>query len=190
MAKKEKDEVMGHDFDGIEEFDNDLPPWWLNLFYVTIAFAVVYFSYYHVIGKGPDQHAQYEEELAAAEALQKENGGSDRAVNLVAYKDAENLRKGSEVFNTYCMACHGAKAQGDVGPNLTDEYWLHGEKFSNIVNTITKGVPDKGMVTWEGVLKPEEIVTVASYVVSLQGSRPEGAKEPQGEKHDAATVGR
>lgn len=190
MSKnKVQDELMSHEFDGIKEFDNELPPWWVYMFYITIGFAIVYFSYYHIIGKGLSQTAEYEAAVKEASVLYKNTNPYDNS-NWVLLTDQENLKKGSEVFATNCSVCHGPKAAGVVGPNLTDEYWINGAKFVNITTTIIKGVPDKGMLTWEGILKPEEIKAVASYVVSLQGTLPENPKEPQGNKVDPSEVGK
>lgn len=193
MSKKKiENELLNHEYDGIQEFDNDLPPWWLNMFLLTIAFAVIYLGYYHVFHLGPDQNTSYQAEFDAAEKLKPklpEGALPGGPAVLIAYKDQEHLEKGKSVFVTNCAPCHGQNGQGDVGPNLTDEYWIHGPKFVNMVTTIVKGVPDKGMITWGGVLPPEDIRLVASYIVTLTGSHPESPKAPQGDKYDTALVG-
>lgn len=191
MMKKSEEETMGHEFDGIEEFDNDLPPWWLNMFYVTIVFAVIYMIYYHILGKQVDQKSLYAEEVKAANELYKDKQPNAASLAmLVAHKDRENLEAGALLFATNCSPCHGEHAEGIVGPNLTDTSWIHGPRFVNILTTITNGVPDKGMVTWNGVLTPEQIHQVASYVVSLQGSHPANGLVPQGEVYPAEEVGK
>ena len=183
MARKKiKDELLDHNYDGIQELDNDLPPWWLYMFYFTIAFSIVYMMYYHVLGLGDLQYAEYEKEMAAAKAAQQQVAASaGPAVALTPFTDEENLAKGKEIYMTNCMACHGANGEGGVGPNLTDQYWLHGGAFENIVKTITDGVPAKGMIAWKAILNPEQIRQVASYVKTLQGTNPPNAKAPQGE---------
>ena len=182
MSKKEiKDELLDHDFDGIQEFDNSLPPWWLNLFYFTIVFGVIYFAYYHIFDGGSIQK-DYAIQMAKIEKVQKEIEKKEQALVLKPSKDQMILAKGKTVFTTNCAACHGQNAQGIVGPNLTDDYWLHGGKYPEIIKTITKGVPAKGMIAWGGVLSKDQIKDVASYIWSLHGSKPENPKDPQGKK--------
>lgn len=186
MAKKKVvNELMSHEFDGIQEFDNDLPPWWLYMFYFTIAFAFVYLMYFHVMGKGKLSHAQYAEEVKMHEqkfANKQDQNGSNQA--LVPFKEQDKLTKGKEVYVANCVPCHGDGGQGIVGPNLTDKFWIHGGKFENIVTTITKGVPEKGMVSWGPVLGKDKIHLVASYIWSLYGTNPANPKEPQGEEYN------
>jgi mono/diheme cytochrome c family protein len=313
MAKTtEKDVLMNHDYDGIRELDNDLPPWWLWLFYITIIWSVIYLVYFHVLGIGDLQHAEYMKEvdpnwtapaqvasgsmvpvyhspfyvegldltprqkadllverITAAKQAEVAAKGLDGQVdvNELAFSDLlraamvaatpENRQKllsaypdklgfdeimlaailaakpedqqrlkdmfpevwalhtgepgaapsvasapaaaapvakmealtdqasldaGKLVFMTNCLACHGANGEGGVGPNLTDDYWLHGAGVANMVNTITNGVPIKGMISWKPILKPEQIHQVASYILTLHGTNPPNGKAPQGEK--------
>lgn len=180
MAKKIKDELLDHEYDGIKEYDNDLPPWWLWLFYICIGFGVVYMVYYHM-GFGPTQAQEYEQEMQAA-ALQRQaleaNAG---AVELAFLTDAASLEAGKAIYVANCAACHAADGGGTVGPNFTDKYWLHGNKVADIVKIISKGVPEKGMIPWEKTLNPTQILQVASFVKSLEGTTPANAKEPQGD---------
>jgi|ERR1041385_5970161 cytochrome c oxidase cbb3-type subunit 3 len=183
---KEKDILLDHDYDGIKELDNNLPPWWKYGFYVTIAFAVCYLFIYHVSGIGKLQGQEYKDELVLA-AQQKEERLKARAENIteenvVALTDAALIASGKETFQKLCIVCHRADGGGQVGPNLTDEYWLHGGGIKNIFKTITYGVPNKGMLSWQSQLSPKQIQQVASYVLSLKGTNPPGPKEPQGEK--------
>ncbi len=195
MAKKKiKDELLNHNYDGIQELDNDLPPWWLYLFYFTIAFGIVYLIYYHVLGLGDLQVAQYEKEMKAAQmkyaslttpaAQQTETQAQPEAAQteMQPLTDEASLAQGKEIFKANCIPCHGEFGQGVIGPNLTDDYWLHGGHFPEIVNTITNGVPAKGMVPWGPILGKDKITKVASYVMSLHGTNPPNPKAPEGEK--------
>ena len=186
MARKRiKDELLDHDYDGIQELDNDLPPWWLYMFYFTIIFGFVYLLYYHVFDIGDSPVAAYEKEMqqAAVQYAGGEAGGiSATDESLVAFTDADNLARGKEIFLTNCMVCHGASGEGGIGPNMTDEYWIHGGSMKQIVNIINVGVPAKGMISWKPVLNPEQIRQVSSYILSLQGTNPPNSKAPEGEK--------
>jgi cytochrome c oxidase cbb3-type subunit 3 len=184
-VEHEKDVLLDHDYDGIKELDNNLPPWWKYGFYFTIAFAVFYLLYFHVSGIGKLQGDEYKEELAIAaqqkEARMKASADFVNEENVVALNDAENITKGKETFQKLCVACHRADAGGQVGPNLTDEFWLHGGGIKNVFKTITYGVPTKGMISWQSQLSPKQIQQVGSFVLSLKGSNPPNPKEPQGD---------
>ena len=185
----EKDELTGdkilsgHEYDGIRELDNKLPKWWLWLFYITIIFAVVYFISFHVIKIGDSQEEEYSKEIAAARMQNKVTGPSNTidATNVTLLTDAAAMAEGKVIFDKNCMVCHLAQGQGLVGPNLTDNYWIHGCTIGQIFNLITVGVPEKGMISWQSQLTPEQIQQVASYIVSLQGSNPPNPKAPQGD---------
>jgi len=188
---EEKDIVMEHQFDGIAELDNPTPAWFMVLFYGTIIFAVVYLLSYHVFGLGTMQEEEYSIELRQAEdakiAFLQKPGSSANKVNesnVEQSKDAAVLTAGAGLFKTACAPCHGEHAEGLVGPNLTDEYWIHGGSIKEIFKTIKYGVPDKGMIAWEKTLKAKQIADLASYILSLKGSNPANAKAPQGVKHD------
>jgi cytochrome c oxidase cbb3-type subunit 3 len=184
--EKEADVMLDHDYDGIKELDNALPPWWKWGFYFTILFAFVYLTYYHVSGSGPLQAEEYQAQmdLAAAEkkAMMEKNANIVTVDNVVVLSDAESIAAGKNTFMTYCKACHGDFGQGNVGPNLTDEFWIHGGGIKNVFNTVTEGVPAKGMISWKSQLAPKVIQQVSSYILTLKGTNPAGAKEPQGEK--------
>lgn len=184
-AEREQDVLMHHDYDGIQELDNVLPPWWLWLFYGSIIWGVVYLVNLHVINIWPDQKTLYTQEMDQAKTdvaaymatltnLVDEN-------NVTENKDAAVIASGKGIFTQYCVACHMANGEGNVGPNLTDVYWLHGGGIKNVFKTIKYGVPEKGMISWQSQLKPAEIQAVASYILSLQGSNPPNAKAPQGD---------
>lgn len=190
--KMEKDLVMEHQYDGIEELDNPTPPWFMSLFYGTIAIGVVYLLVYHVFNDGNIMVQEYEQEIAIAEKQRAvyiaKVAGSINENTVTVLKEQDALDAGKTVFTQFCAACHGQNAEGMIGPNLTDEYWLHGGSIKAVFHTITEGVPEKGMVAWKNQLNPLQIQQVSSYILSLQGSKPANAKEPQGEKAVAETV--
>jgi cytochrome c oxidase cbb3-type subunit 3 len=183
---QEKDLIIQHEYDGIQELDNPTPAWFMWLFYTSIAFGIGYLLIYHVFDAAPLQDEEYKIEMAVAEKAKETylsksaNRVDENTVKLVT--DAATLKSGQTVYTTSCAPCHGQNGQGVVGPNLTDEYWLHGSKISDLFKTIKYGVLAKGMPTWEKQLSPKQIADVSNYVKSLQGTKPAGAKEPQGEK--------
>jgi len=183
--EQEQDILMHHEYDGIRELDNVLPPWWLWLFYGSVVFAVVYMVNIYVISIWPDQKTEYTNEMAQAKmdvtaylATLKNNVDENSANALT---DAASLASGSSVFHQYCVTCHGQNGEGNVGPNFTDDYWLHGGGIKNIFHTITFGVPEKGMISWKSQLKPTEIEAVASYILGLRGTHPPNPKAAQGD---------
>lgn len=188
---EEKEILIEHDYDGIQELDNPTPTWFMVLFYGTITFAVGYLLVYHVLGIGQLQYDEYKTEIAQADIAKKEylskaaNRVDENTVKLVT--DPAVLASGEAIFKQTCAACHGEHGQGVVGPNLTDDYWLHGGKISDLFKTIKYGVAAKGMPTWEKQLSPKQISDVANYIKSIHGTHPAGAKEPQGVKEDAET---
>ena len=182
-----EDEVMlDHNYDRIQELDNELPPWWIWGFYITIAISILYYILIHIFG-WYGQEDEYQAELVAhTEKVAKykaEHPELFKTENLVAFTDAENLAKGKELFATKtCTACHLADAGGSIGPNLTDDYWILGGGFQNIFNTITKGGrPGKGMVAWESTIKQEERQQLASYILTLRGTTPATPKAAEGD---------
>ncbi|MFD2244943.1 c-type cytochrome [Pontibacter ruber] len=187
VTGKAKDVIhSSHDFDGIQEYDNDLPPWWKYMFYVSIVFAIGYMLHFHVFRSGALQTEEYEMEMEQAAIFAAKNADDPNAItDYKVLTDAAALESGKSIFSTNCAACHGPEGQGTVGPNLTDEYWLHGGDVNDIFKTVKFGVPAKGMVPWQGKLTKDQILEVSSYILSLQGSNPANAKEPQGEKYEA-----
>jgi cytochrome c oxidase cbb3-type subunit 3 len=183
--EKEDEIILDHNYDGIRELDNVLPPWWVYLFYVTIIFAVVYLVRFQIVGDYT-QEKEYIEEVAIAKAEIEEY--KKTAKNLVDVNtvelltDASDLEAGKAIFETNCVACHMADGGGGIGPNLTDEYWILGGGIKNVFNTISEGGRDgKGMVAWKNSLKPVEMAQVASYVLQFQGTTPANPKDPEGE---------
>ena len=182
--EKEKDILMEHDFDGIKELDNRIPPWFNYLFYGSILFGVIYMLDYHVLDTGKLPAQEYGEEMRQAAVQRAElirAGALVNENNVAELTDAPALSDGKDIFKANCVPCHGDNAQGIIGPNLTDQYWIHGGGIKDVFKTIKYGVPAKGMLTWEGKLNPREMQEVASYVLSLQGTNPPNSKPPQGE---------
>jgi len=165
--------LLDHNYDGIQEFDNNLPRWWVWLFYFTIIFAAVYLVYYHVAKVGDLQAAEYDKELKAGNAIKTAAMGNFESSipSLQPSKDGAVVENGRQTYVKFCAPCHRADGGGLVGPNLTDDYWIHGSTYADSVKVIWDGVPAKGMITWKTVLKPDEIQSVASYIYTLRGAK-------------------
>lgn len=177
--------VLDHDYDGIKELDNRLPPWWIYLFYGTIIFGAIYLVRFHIYGDYTQQE-EFEQEMAEARQAVEEYKKTAKdlidASTVELLTDASDLSAGENIFNTTCAVCHKNDGGGSIGPNLTDDYWVLGGGIKNIFNTISEGGRDgKGMVAWKTTLKPGEIAQVASYVISLHGTNPPDAKAPEGD---------
>lgn len=185
MTDKEK-LIEDHEYDGIKELNNPLPGWWLMTFYITVIFAVIYFGYYQLFG-GPTSDQELQTQMSSIIKEQKKTesaeGAKTQADYAVLLSNPEAIAKGKAEFLTKCMPCHGDKAQGIIGPNLTDDYWIHGDgTIPAILTVMNTGVPEKGMPPWKGVIPPDLQEDVAAYVYSIHGTNPPGAKAPQGEK--------
>lgn len=183
--EKEQEIVLDHNYDGIRELDNNLPPWWVYMFYASIIFAVVYLLRYHVFD-GTNQREEYEIEVAQAKAdfeeYKKNNKDLIDANTVELLTDANDLAAGKSIFVENCVACHKDDGGGGIGPNLTDEYWILGGGIKEVYHTVSEGGrPGKGMIPWKSDLKPLEIAQVASYVISLGGTTPADPKAPEGE---------
>ena len=183
--EQEGEIVLDHNYDGIRELDNKLPPWWVYGFYATIIFAVVYMARYHIFD-GINQDEEYQ--IAVAEAKIEIEEYKKTAKDLVDINtvellaDASDLKAGETIFTGNCIACHKASGGGGIGPNLTDDHWILGGGIKNVFNTISEGGrAGKGMIAWKSDLKPSEMAQVASYILSLHGTNPADAKEPEGE---------
>jgi cytochrome c oxidase cbb3-type subunit 3 len=184
-VEDEEEILTDHDYDGIQELDNNLPPWWVMGFYITIACAVVYIGYYEFYMGGNISKQEYQAEMKAAEEAKEAYlaslGNSIDESNVEILVDAGAIAKGKDIYDGNCVACHGGAGEGGVGPNLTDEYWLHGGGIKEVFKTIKYGVPAKGMIPWEDQLTPPQMQQVASYIMTLKGTNPPNPKEPQGE---------
>lgn len=183
--EKEKDILLDHDYDGIKELDNSLPPWWKYGFYLTIVIGIIYLYRFHVSHDGPSSEEEYtaemqkgEEEKAAYLAKSANNVNEN---NVVALTDASDIAQGKDMFQRTCAACHVADGGGNVGPNLTDEYWLHGGGIKNVFKSIKYGWQDKGMKSWKDDYSPRQIQQLASFILTLKGTHPAAPKAPQGE---------
>lgn len=177
--------MLDHDYDGIKELDNTLPPWWVYLFYATIIFAGIYLVRFEIMG-ADNQEMELKKEMAAAKIAVAEYMKTapdlmdEKTVTLLT--DPADLAAGKAIFTANCVACHRADGGGQIGPNLTDDHWILGGGIKNVFHTINNGGRDgKGMISWKGTLKPKEMQLVASYVLSLKGSNPKDPKAPDGE---------
>lgn len=176
-------EEFDHDFDGIRELDNRIPPWFSTLFIATILFAAVYMLDYHVFGSSKLMLAEYQDEVAAAEVQRRVFLAAQGTIDenaLAPLDDPQALKRGGEEYAKYCVSCHGSHGEGIVGPNLTDRYWIHGGSIKNIYTTIKQGVPAKGMISWQLVFTPRQMQEIGSFVLTLQGTNPVNGKKPEG----------
>lgn len=194
-APREEDRLLDHQYDEIQEFDNPTPGWWTWIFVASIVWGALYFfNVIPGIGSGKGREANYNQEMAAAKLkygdAQAPKGASvaDAATVLASLHDPAALAAGKELFTTNCVSCHRPDLGGQIGPNLTDDFWIHGNKPQEILATITNGVPDKGMPTWSASLKPEQLAKVAAYVISMHDTHPQTPKEPQGVHLDWAAA--
>jgi cytochrome c oxidase cbb3-type subunit 3 len=187
--RRDEDRLLEHEYDGIREYDNPLPRWWLIILWVSVAWGVLYcINIIPGLGSGAGRDGNYELEMAAArekygdpQAAAQANAVDDATV-LAAASDPLAVKSGQQVFVTYCASCHREDGGGNIGPNLTDDYWIHGVQPSQIHGTIANGVLDKGMPAWSAVLKPAQVLEAAAYVTTLHDTHPKDPKEPQGVK--------
>ncbi len=192
---KEKDILLDHDYDGIRELDNSLPPWWKYGFYLTILVGFIYIYRFHISHDGMSQQEEYTAEMVKGEEdkseyLSKSANNIDEN-NVALSTAAADIASGKEIFTKNCVACHLADGGGAVGPNLTDDYWLHGGGVKDIFKTIKYGWQDKGMKSWKDDLSPKQIQDVVCFIKSLKGTHPASPKAPQGDIYiEAATTGK
>lgn len=179
---QEKDIMIDHEFDGISELDNPIPVWFNVIFYSSIIFGIFYLLIYQVFHLAPNQDQEYAIEMEKAEIAKQEylaQAANQVDENSVVF-NAALAGSGKTIFMANCVACHGANGEGGIGPNLTDDYWIHGGDIKDIFKTVKYGVPEKGMVPWEQTLTPGQIAEVSSYVLTLKGTNPPNAKAPEG----------
>jgi cytochrome c oxidase cbb3-type subunit III len=184
--RDEPDRVV-HEYDGIQEYDNKLPLWWQYTLYGAMAFALVYWFHYEVLKSGKSQKQEFEQEMAAVRAAQAEKAKASGLLRkpetlITMSKDGATVAKGKEVFATTCAACHRADGGGVIGPNLTDEFWLHGNAPNNIFDCVHDGITAKGMPAWGPQLGQDKVAAVVAYVLTIQNTNAPGGKAPQGEK--------
>lgn len=190
---KEDTVMLHHDFDGIHELDNRLPPWWVYLFYITIIWGAVYFYMFQI---SDNKVTQTEEYYAAMEVAKEEKrayaltqANSVDEYTVEALTEEADLAAGKKLFITNCASCHGQLGEGTVGPNLTDEYWIHGGGVKNIFKTIKYGVPEKGMIAWKAQMSASTIQKLASYILTLEGTNPPNGKAKEGELYKGEEAG-
>lgn len=181
--------VSDEEYDGIQELDNPQPTWFRLIFLATILFAVGYWVWYHMGGPGEPHLIVYErdyaEHRARRAAIEMAEGAavSEESLSLLV-NDSSAMARGKEVFLQSCASCHGPDGKGLVGPNLTDDFQLHGATRSDLYATVRNGVPEKGMISWLPVLAPADLTAVAAFVSTLRHTNVAGGKEPQGAKVD------
>jgi cytochrome c oxidase cbb3-type subunit 3 len=190
----EEEIMLTHNYDGIRELDNNLPPWWKYGFYVTIVFAFAYMIHFHISKTGDLQTAEFNKEVAKGEAevaeFLKNSASNVDETNVTLLTSESDLNASKEIFTSICATCHGKQGEGNsIGPNLTDEYWLHGGSIQDVFKTIKYGWPDKGMQSWKDAYSPVQIAQLASFVKSLKGTNPPNAKEKQGELYIEKAAG-
>ena len=184
---KEEEFDLGHDYDGIRELDNRLPPWWVYTFYVTIFIGIGYLYVYHFSDIGLSQQEEYEVAMKEANIQKRKflfaQANAVNEENVVAVKDAKSMQVAEEMFLMKCASCHGKKGEGlqGLGPNFTDQYWKHGGGIKNVFSTIKHGVPEKGMIAWKNQMQASDIQKLASYILTLEGTNPPNPKAPEGE---------
>ena len=183
--EEEESILLDHDYDGIRELDNNLPPWWKYGFYLTIVVAIVYLVDYHVIGTGDLQGKEYEKEMAQAklevDSFMKTSASNVDENTVILLTEASDIAAGKDVFAANCAACHGQLGEGTVGPNFADDYWMHGGSIQDIFKSIKYGWVEKGMKSWKEDLSPIQISQLTSFIKSLRGTNPPNGKAPQGD---------
>ncbi len=191
-VEEEADALLDHNYDGIQELDNSLPPWWKYGFIITIGFAFVYLLNFHVFGNGKNPTEEYQAEMIKAQHEKEEYEAKNKdkidEAN-VPMADAGGIKKGKEYYVANCVACHGSLGEGGVGPNLADDYWIHKGSLNDIYKTIKIGYPDKGMQAWSVKFNPKEMSEISSFVLSLKGTNPPNSKAPQGELYNESGTG-
>jgi len=183
--EKEQEILLAHNYDGIKELDNRIPPWFSMLFYGTIIWAAIYMLVFHVFDDGQVQSKEYKVEIEQAKLERDFLVRTGAFINEETVKfvdDVASLTEGKEIYLKNCATCHGQNGEGLVGPNLTDDYWIHGGGIKNIFKTIKYGVPAKGMISWETQLDPKKMQSASSYIITLHGTNPPNAKAPEGIK--------
>ncbi len=177
----DRDRLIDHSYDGIQEYDNPMPQWWVTTFWLTIVFSIFYYLNFWNTGVGRGVVAEYEADMAAFRAAHPTgSGGGDTRLLMATAKDPSEVAEGKQVFSAKCAACHAADGGGSIGPNLTDDAWLHGGTIDSIYATVNTGVLAKGMPAWGKLLKADEMKEVVAYVWTLHGTSPARPKSPEG----------
>jgi cytochrome c oxidase cbb3-type subunit 3 len=185
VAIEEENEILlDHDYDGIRELDNDLPPWWKYGFYLTIIVSIVYLIHYHVAHTGNLQLTEYNNEIEKGKQEVAEfmkNAANNVDESSVKMLEGSDIESGKQLFISTCAACHGKLGEGGVGPNLTDPYWVHGGSIQDIFKSVKYGWADKGMKSWKEDLSPVQIAQISSFIRTISGTNPPNGKAPQGD---------
>lgn len=184
--EKEADVLLDHDYDGIRELDNALPPWWKYGFYITIVIGFIYLYNYHVSGSGKNPEQEYAMEMAEGKKQEEAYMAKTKDLvdeNNITLSDAAGIAAGKALYTQSCVACHAADGGGGIGPNLTDNNWIHGGSLNNIYQTIKNGYPEKGMQAWQSMYSPVQMKNLTSFVKSLTGTKPANPKAPQGDSY-------
>lgn len=186
----DEDRLLDHQYDGIQEYDNPMPRWWINIFWATILYSVLYVLNVPGIGIGKGRMANYEKDVAEAEARRPRTPAPDvtDAMLLGISASPSEVGEGKAKFTTLCAPCHQPDGGGLIGPNLTDAYWIHGARPIDIHRTVHDGVQAKGMPAWSLVLPPGELSEVVAYVMTLRGTAPKQPKGPEGINADSAAA--
>ncbi len=183
--RKTRDQLRDHEFDGIKEYDNPMPRWWVAVFWITIIASPLYIIYFH-FGTGPSELQQYQAQMDSFYEMQREQllalGEVSEPVLVKVMDNGPMVESGRKIFVGKCAQCHEADGGGNIGPNLTDDYWLHGGNLMDIYVTVRDGVPAKGMISWQRQLTEADMMAVSAYVGTLQGTTPAKSKEPQGDR--------
>lgn len=183
-VQQEYDVLLDHDYDGIRELDNKLPPWWVAMFYITIIWGLAYMVYYHV-GSGPSSYEEYVEEVRVGEEMAEAYLAKQADVvdenTVQRIDDPGMLATAENIYLGNCAVCHGQSGEGGVGPNLTDDYYIHGGTVQDILKVLKYGVPEKGMISWKSQIRPTDMQALSSYIMNLRGTNPPNPKDPEGE---------
>jgi len=186
--ERDDDRLLEHEYDGIREYDNPMPRWWLYIFWASILYSVLYYANVPGIGVGAGRIAEYQRDVRIADSIQASHDplrGVTEAALLAIARDPAKHELGKATFSSMCASCHRPDAGGNIGPNLTDAWWLHGGKPLDILNTVNGGVLTKGMPAWGKMLKPDQLLAVVGYVTTLAGTSPVNPKPPQGVRADS-----
>ncbi|HYW49121.1 MAG TPA: cbb3-type cytochrome c oxidase N-terminal domain-containing protein [Gemmatimonadaceae bacterium] len=177
----DEQQLLEHSYDGIQEYDNPMPQWWVTLFWVTIVFSIFYYVNPAGTGAGPGREAEYEADMLAFRAAHPPDGNAGDAPTLLATtRNRAEVAEGAKLYAAKCAACHAVDGGGLIGPNLTDDAWLHGATIDSIYATVNDGVLAKGMPAWGKLLKADEMQEVVAYVWTLHGTAPAKPKAPEG----------
>ncbi len=183
---RESEKLMDHEYDGIREMDHPMPPWLKYIFIGTVIFGAYYIAAYLVFDTGASQYDEYADQIEEARLIAAERMGDTEPITaetVALDQSSATLMAGKQIYDMSCSPCHAKDGGGTIGPNLTDEFWVHGGSISDIFRVIYDGVPESGMIPWNTQLSPQQIQNVTNYVLTLQDVEPANPKAPEGEKY-------